>query len=340
MTRLGLIGCGGMASVHAARFAAAGERLQVTAVVDVIEDKARQVADELGRGVRVSTDYREILDHVDAVLVATPHHLHHEIGLTCLDAGKHVLMEKPLANTEAQCVDLIDAAERADRMLMVAYPMRFHPLAVELGRLIHDKEYGETFHLSLWTEQLSEYGPDEWFSKAATLGGGQLFSHGCHYIDLLLWYLGDPVSGFHMGTNLGTPWMEREGTSDVSIKFESGAVGYHGGTWGARGTKLNYAFHALTTEGCLEADFPAGKLQFHQGSQTTTLVEAEPWSKFVQNEMAHFLDCVETGATPITDARSSLQSLRVIWRLYEAEDTGAIADLRGLGLAHARVGRT
>ena len=73
---------------------------------------------------------------------------------------------------------------------------------------------------------------------------GQLFSHGCHFIDILLHFLGEPVSGVHVDTNFGTPWMEREGTSDVSLRFASGAVGYHGGTWGAMGTRLGYAFHA------------------------------------------------------------------------------------------------
>ncbi|MDE2800756.1 MAG: hypothetical protein OXI94_18980, partial [Gemmatimonadota bacterium] len=62
--------------------------------------------------------------------------------------------------------------------------------------------------------------------------------------------------------------------------------------------------------------------------------EAEP-GKHTENEMAHFLDCIETGQTPLTDGKSSLQGLRVIWRLYEAEQAGHIADLTGLGLDEA-----
>jgi len=123
--------------------------------------------------------------------------------------------------------------------------MRCHPVAVRLKELVDARAYGDLFQLAVWTEQHTHYPPGHWALEAAKLGGGQLFSHGCYYINLLLWFLGDPVEGTHVGTNYGTPWMEREGTSNVAIRFASGALGYHFGTWGARGTRLGYSFHAL-----------------------------------------------------------------------------------------------
>ena len=135
----------------------------------------------------------------------------------------------------------------------------------------------------------------------------------------------------HMGTNFGTPWMEREGTSNVTMEFENGRLGYHFGTWGARGTRLRYAIHAHCTEGLLEADLSGGKLVHIMRGDETVLLEAER-GKHTENEMAHFLDCIETGQQPLTDGKRSLQGLRVIWRLYEAEQAGHIADLTGLGL--------
>jgi len=88
---------------------------------------------------------------------------------------------------------------------------------------------------SIWAEQHTQYPPDHWAMNAATLGGRRLFGHGCHYVDLLLWFLGCPVRGTHMGTHHGMPWMEREGTSNVVLEFEGGALGYHLGP-GAPGT--------------------------------------------------------------------------------------------------------
>jgi predicted dehydrogenase len=169
------------------------------------------------------------------------------------------------------------------------------------------------------------------------LGGGQLFSHGCHYIDLLLWFLGRPLRGVHLGTNFGTPWMEREGTSNVTIEFEGGALGYHMGTWGAKGTRHGYNIQAHCREVMLEADITAGKLYAHLGADVETLLELgrAPDVKHTFREMAHFVECVRTGRTPLTDGPGSLQGLRVIWRLYEAEKCDAMADLQGLGLDQA-----
>lgn len=328
--RLAIVGCGGMSEVHTQRFFKLGDRLQVVACVDIIEERARAAA-ALFPGAKAATDYRTVLDEVDAVLLVLPHHLHAPIGIDCLRAGKHVLLEKPMANTEQECLELIAASKKAGRVLMIAYCMRYHPLVVRMKELLDANTYGEVFQVSIWTEQLTMYHPGHWALSAKTLGGGQFFSHGCHYVDILLWFLGRPVCGTHLGTNLGTPWMEREGTSNVTIRFEQDALGYHFGTWGARGTRLGYSFHAHCTEGMLEARFTENKLLFHRGSKEEVLMVTEP-GKHTENEMAHFLECIETGRRPLTDGPGSVQGLRVIWRLYEAEQNGVVADLRGLGL--------
>ncbi|MBQ37059.1 MAG: hypothetical protein CME04_11760 [Gemmatimonadaceae bacterium] len=332
--RLALVGCGGMSKSHLRRFHALSEHLDLVAAVDVDSDRARAVADAMAEHdvtVRVATDYRDIIGDVDAALLVLPHHLHHPVALEFLGVGKHVLVEKPMAIGEAACLELIDAANTADVVLMTAYCMRFHPLVTGMKELIDSGACGDIFQVSIWTEQLTRYDEGHWGLKQATLGGGQLFSHGCHYIDILLWYMGRPVRGTHLGTNTGTPWMEREGTSNVSLEFEGGRLGYHFGTWGARGTRMGYAFHAHGTEGLIEADIKAGELRILRG-QDTEIVSQHESGKHTEEEMAHFLHCIRTGARPLTDGPGSLQGLRVIWRLYEAEEQGGIADLRGLGL--------
>jgi predicted dehydrogenase len=335
-TRLALVGCGGMSRAHAARFQALSSRLDVVGAVDVDEEKARAAAERVGAPL-ATTDFREVLPQADAVLLALPHHLHHAVGLECLEAGKHVLMEKPLANSQAECRDLIAAAKSSNKVLMVAYCMRFHPLVERMKQLIADKTYGETFQVSIWTEQFTRYADGHWAHSAATLGGGQFFSHGCHYVDLLLWFLGEPVRGTHLGTNLGTPWMEKEGTSHASIQFASGAIGYHQGTWGARGTRLRNSMHVHTTEGLIELTPDQDQLLLHRGARegqpgVTEVLAQGVGGKPLEREMEHFLDCIENGREPLTNAKDSLQGLRVIWKLYEAEENNVVADLRGLGL--------
>ncbi|WP_409345876.1 Gfo/Idh/MocA family protein [Paenibacillus sp. MBLB4367] len=340
--RMGIIGCGGMAAAHFSGYKELGDHTEVTAVCDIEPERAQSAASQLGITTAV-TDYHELLEHVDAVLIVLPHHLHYEVGMTCLQAGKHVLMEKPMCNTEEQCLDLIRTADQRGLILMTAYPVRFWPIIVKLKELVDSKQYGDVFHMSIWTEQFTKYHDGHWAHSAATLGGGQFFSHGCHYVDLMLWFLGRPVRGTHMGTNFGTPWMEKEGTSDVVIEFESGAVGYHFGTWGARGTRLGYSIHVHCTEGMLEANLKEWKLYAHTNireekanldtaSRTKLLLEAPQGGKGTHYEILHFLDCIRTGKKPLVDGPASLQSLRVIWRLYEAEHNNTVADLRGLGL--------
>lgn len=334
-TRLALIGCGGMTARHSRQFDSLTDRLDVTAAVDIVPDKARSAAD-LFESAEPAGDYHDILDKCDAVLIALPHDLHHQVGIDCLKAGKHVLMEKPLAITEQQCLDLIDTARQVQRTLMIAYCMRFHPHVVRIKEMIEQETFGQVFQVSIWTEQHTQQQDGRWMHKEATLGGGQLFSHGCHYIDLLLWYLGRPVQGVHIGTNYGTPWMEKEGTSNVVLHFESGALGYHFGTWGAKGTRLKYAIHAHCTNGMIEADLFSGRLWFHQGDKAELLddisgdIVGDP--KQIDIQMHHFLDCIQTGHSPLTNGPDSVQGLRVIWRLYEAESHHTLADLRGLGL--------
>ena len=342
-TRIGIIGCGGMARSHASRFEDVLDKIEVTAVCDIDQEKALAVADLLSDSPVVETDYRNIYDHVDAVLIVVPHHMHHPVSMDCLKAGKHVLVEKPMALNQTECVEMIAEAERQNRILMVAYCMRFHPLVVKMKELLDAKAYGEVFQLSIWTEQLTQRDEGHWSRSAATLGGGQFFSHGCHYVDLMLWMLGKPVRGNHYGTNKCTPWMEREGTSNVTIEFEDGVLGYHFGTWGARGTRLKYSFHAHCEDGMLEIALQEGQLIAHTRAeehdsgklvarqQEEVLLEV-PHAKHTELEMAHFIDCIETGEQPLTDGAGSLEGLQVIWKLYEAEEANGVADLSGLGL--------
>jgi predicted dehydrogenase len=344
--RLGIVGCGGIASTHAKGFSEISDDFVVTAMCDIHLDRAKAAAEAAGAKVAVA-DYRDMTDHVDCILASLPHDLHYEVGMHFLNHGKHVMLEKPMCNTEAQARDLIETAERNGLILMTAYHNRYRPAMQLIKRLIDEKKYGDVFQMSFWTEQYTKYAQGHWALDSKRLGGGQFFSHGCHYIDLMLWLMGKPVSGFHLGTNFGTPWMEQEGTSNASIQFDNGALGYHFGTWGARGTRLGWSMHIHCMEGMLEYKRGEGKLFLHhrivgetrgetanqaRPSQLELIYEEPGTGKMTQFQFLHFADCIRNGKAPLTGGPSSLQGLRVIWRLYEAERKQTMADLRGLGV--------
>lgn len=352
MIRVGVIGCGLMAKSYLSGLRSLEPRMKVVALCD--NDPARlKAAAPASPDAVLLADYRQMFEHVDAVIIALPHDLHHAVGVDCLKAGKHVLLEKPMANTEQHCLDLIHTAQSAGRVLCIGYVMRHDVLWTRMGQYLREKTFGEVFQVSIWTEQLTDVSRGAWIGQAKRVGGGQLFSHGCHYIDLLLHWMGKPIEGTHVGTNLGTPWMEWEGTSNVSIRFASGALGYHMGTWGARGSRLRYSVHAHCVEGMLELDHAAGTITLHRDASggdlpalkaaiedgatpdtntRTTLFRVPVGGKATNAEVTEFLDCIEQGKPPIVTPEQALQSLRVVWRLYDAEQRHVVANLRGLGL--------
>ena len=342
MIRLGIIGCGNMTGQHLDSFETLKKQLTVSVVCDLNAERAERAMEILGAG-RFCTEYRNILEDVDAVLIALPHQLHYPVGKFFLENKKHVLMEKPLCVKEEQCLELTRLAEKHNVTLMTAYPVRFWEETVKMKEYIESGIIGEVFQMTVYTDH---YNPARdtrgtWMTCSG-LGGGQTFSHGCHYIDILLWFLGNPVSGTHLGTNRGTPWMDREGTSHAVIKFESGAVGYHTGTWGARGTTHSYKMDIYGTNGTLSYTTEGE----HKGKilllRTKGYPEGEScvkplWEKGASagkrtdGEIGHFVSCIQSGAKPLTDGRTSTTGLRVIWKLYEAEMNNEVADLRGLG---------
>ena len=251
--RMGVVGCGNITASHIKGIAEIDTRLEISAVCDIDLERVKKASEKLN-SKNIFTDYKKMIGYIDAVLIALPHDLHHEVGLFFLKEGIHVLMEKPLCNTEKECIDLINTADQEKVVLMTAYPLRYWPIIKKMKELVKSKTYGDTFQMSIWTEQFTKPEEGSWILSAKRLGGGQFFSHGCHYVDLLLWFLGKPVSGTHIGTNYGTPWMEKEGTSNAIIEFENGALGYHFGTWGAQGTRLGYSIHIHCTKGMLEFD--------------------------------------------------------------------------------------
>jgi len=335
--RLGLVGCGFISEIHKTAFGELKDKMEIVATCDVDLDKAKSIADMLGCSIAVD-DYKQIIDQVDAVLLALPHHLHHPIGMDFLTRGIHVLMEKPLALSVAECEELINAAEESGAKLMVAYIMRYHPQVVKLKEIIDSKVYGDIFQMSIWTEQYTYIPEGSWMRDAKKLGGGQLFSHGCHYVDLLFWYMGKPVRGAHLGSNLCTPWMEMEGTSNAIFEFEGGRLAYHFGTWGAKGTRHSYAIHAFFEDCMIECCLNEGQMFIHRSTDlgnyseksdvAELIFECEPTSHLPKYEIEHFADCIINNIQPLTGGREALKGQQAIWEMYKAERENRYADLR------------
>ncbi len=182
--RVGLLGYGAIGHEHAAAIRTT-PGLELSLVCDVSSDRLA-VAREFTPGVRTTTDPDEVTaaSDVDLVVVSTPPNTHGQWAITLLDAGKHVVLEKPMALTVAECDAAIEAAERANRLLVVYQNRRFDPDFRAIADLIDADELGEVFHLEAFVGAYQH--PCNYWHSDADVSGGALFDWGSHIIDQIL----------------------------------------------------------------------------------------------------------------------------------------------------------
>jgi predicted dehydrogenase len=192
--RFALIGCGDIGILRAkALVQAAGCRLVAAADTDAA--KARTVA-SLSPGAVAVTNWREAIQRpdVDAVIVSTPPSLHEEMTVAALEAGKHVLCEKPLARTPDECRAMVAAAERTGRKLATGFNYRFYPSFRKARELLDSGVIGELDHIRSYGGYSATSHNQPWVHDAGTVGGGALRDIGIHLLDLTRDFLGDVVS--------------------------------------------------------------------------------------------------------------------------------------------------
>lgn len=186
-----LAGCGGIGRSHAAAVAALPEA-RLAATVDVDEVRAGQFAERFGAET-AATDLAPLLerDDVDAVIVTTANNLHAPLTIQALDAGKHVMVQKPIALTLAEADAMIDAADRAGKQLMVSFFEFFHPAFRRAKELVDAGTIGDVF---FYKAIMAWYMPsiENWRFDPAISGGGILMDGHSHHVAYFNWLLGDP----------------------------------------------------------------------------------------------------------------------------------------------------
>ena len=190
--RVALVGSGWIQDFHA-RGVLAYPGGQLLAVANHREESAHSLA-ERHEIPEVTTDWRSLTtrDDLDAVVVATPNALHAEQSIAFLDAGKHVLVEKPMALSVAECDAMIAASRAGGASLMVAHNWRFRDEVIVMRDRIAAGELGEVVKTRGYGVHAGD-GPDGWFLDVALSGGGALVDMGVHAIDTARFVLGDPA---------------------------------------------------------------------------------------------------------------------------------------------------
>ena len=213
--RLGMIGCGGIGNVHAATARRAG--IEIVGAWDILQERAEAFVKEYGGTAVASLDELLAMKSIDAVVVAVPNDRHAACACAALRAGKHVLLEKPMALSTAQCDEILAAAKASTGSLQMGFVCRQSPTALAAKKWIDSGRFGEIYHIkaSLYRRR-GIPGLGGWFTTKAHSGGGPLIDLGVHVIDLALHLAGHPrverVSGMTW-SKFGSPIADYRFTS-------------------------------------------------------------------------------------------------------------------------------
>jgi UDP-N-acetylglucosamine 3-dehydrogenase len=233
----GIIGVGRFGTRHANNLSSM-EGVEVTAIADVVEDRARALADKLGASWYI--DYRELLskEDVDAVVIALPHKFLAQAAIAAAQAGKQILCQKPMALNYAEGERVVEAAERAGVKLMVYGQNRYRTDYRAARDLVQSGDIGE-FYLLEEARKFRGFGEGypEWFKSKEMAGGGVLQNFTCHSIDVIRWVLGREVSSVYaMMDRCYFEACEGEDNAVILLRFDNGGLGSSVQSWSTSGS--------------------------------------------------------------------------------------------------------
>lgn len=225
--RIALIGPGKVAHLHAKAVLQTPDS-ELVAVYGRTYQKAEDFANQYN--IRAYSDIYDMVDreNVDVCIVCTPHPAHREPTVAAFDAGAHVLVEKPLASSLADCDAMLEAARRNGRQLGTISQRRFYAPSLRVREAIDTGKIGKpvlgTVQMLGWRDE-AYYKSDPWRGNWAGEGGGVLVNQAPHQLDLLLWYMGEAEEVYGLWRNLNHPYIEVDDTALAIVKFKSGAIG-------------------------------------------------------------------------------------------------------------------
>ncbi|MCD7805867.1 MAG: Gfo/Idh/MocA family oxidoreductase [Lachnospiraceae bacterium] len=200
--RVGVVGCGGIANQkHLPAMKHVG-KFELVAVCDLIEERAQKAKEEFGTpDTRVYADYQELLkEDVELVYVLTPNNAHAPVSIAALEAGKHVICEKPMAKTYAEAKAMLEAAKRSHRILTIGYQNRYRADSRYLKRACENGELGEIYYAKAHAVRRRAVPTWGVFLDAEKQGGGPLIDIGTHALDLTLWMMDNYEPEMVMGS--------------------------------------------------------------------------------------------------------------------------------------------
>jgi UDP-N-acetyl-2-amino-2-deoxyglucuronate dehydrogenase len=335
MIRFGLLGCGRIAKRHSELLGGCHiDRARLIAVCDPIGARADVIASKFGVPAFYHIDDFLARKDIDAVAILTPSGMHPAHVIACAKAGKHVVVEKPMALRLQDADDMIRACDEAGVKLFVVKQNRFNVPVVKAREALDAGRFGRLILGTVrvrWCRDQGYYDQDAWRGTWAN-DGGVLTNQASHHVDMLEWFFGDVVS-VHARAITALANIETEDTAVATLKFRNGALGIIEATTAARPTDLEGSLSILGEKGTVEiAGFAVNQIRHWR------FVDEHPSDKDVIEKFSvnppnvygfghqayyqHVIDCLLNQRSALVDGLEGRKSLELISALYESIETG------------------
>jgi predicted dehydrogenase len=344
--RVGLVGAGGIAAAHLGAMRRHPMHLRAAAICDLNPDNGRRRGEQYGVSALYSDIHQMLADaDIEAVDICTSHDQHAELAIKAANAGKHVLVEKPLATSMTDCHRMVEAAERAGTILMGGQCERYLPSYAALRRVLHEGELGIIRAVRFDAMQSSDVLPDgHWLLDADMAGGGVVISVAVHRIDLARFLVGE-VKRVSATCRTGSRRFVN-GAEDYAVahlEFVNGAVGEMFATWSALRLPWSEGLMLFGDDGVAHAT-PCPPAQMapalvasrrsvaNAGSMGDVFGDFAPVARdrdsetehglltdnMFDNELIHFAQCCRSGREPWSSGRDNLGTMATIFAIYES----------------------
>ncbi|HSV57209.1 MAG TPA: Gfo/Idh/MocA family oxidoreductase [Magnetospirillaceae bacterium] len=349
--RFALYGYGKVAELHARALSTLAGKARMVSVIGRDKAKREAFAGRWGVPARGSAAEAGDRDHAEAVLVTTPHPLHAAHSLEASQAGLHVIVEKPMAISVAECDSMIAAAAAAGKELGVICQRRWYPAvrrvreALDSGRLAVPV-LGQVVMLG-WRDE-PYYRSDPWRGSWAGEGGGVLVNQAPHQLDLLAWFMGPVLEVSAYWANLNHPYIEVEDTAVASLRFAGGALGsilvsnsqkpgiyakvhVHGSNGASAGVQTDGgAMFIAGMSGVLEPPVndiwtvpgEEHRLAEWKAEDETFFKTMDPTWWFFARQIEDFSAAVREGRRPAATGRDGRETLRLVEGIYASGRAG------------------
>ncbi|WP_100330457.1 Gfo/Idh/MocA family protein [Bacillus xiapuensis] len=343
--KVGVIGCGSIAQHRHLPEYSFNQHVELVAVCDSNEERATKAAEKYG--VKAYTSYEKLLQsgEVDAVSVCTSNDLHAPISIAALQAGVHVLCEKPMATSKEEAEAMIEAAKQSGKKLMIAHNQRFVKSHQKARQLIEDGEIGKIYSFRTafghgGPEDWSVEGKDGWFFQKEKAFIGAMGDLGVHKTDLLRYLLGEEIT--EVGAFIETSAKDFSDVDDNAVcilKTESGIIGTLAASWAYVSKEDNstiiYGEKAILR---LEDDpayslvvqYATGEVVNYQlGKIQSNAADGQNNSHVVEQ----FVDSILHDKEPPVTGKEGMKSLQVILAALASQETKQIVSLQGQGVS-------